>query len=108
MFAALSLDAIFFTFSLKSLDTPIWKIKFFSNKYLIFALFTSIVLLFLALTWSPLMTLLSTTSLTSLEILILAGVGLANLATIETVKFFLFAKEFQKKQVSEKLLAHKV
>lgn len=96
MFAALSLDAIFFSFSLKSLDTPVWKINLFSNKYLLIALFTSIALLFLALTWPPLMVLLSTTPLTSFEKLLLVGVGLANLATIELVKYIFFERKYRK------------
>ena len=103
MFVALSLDAIFFSFSLKSLDTPVWKINVFSNKYLLFALLTSISLLLLALTWNPLMTLLSITPLTSFEKLLLVGVGIMNLATIELMKFFLFERDFQKTLVAEKL-----
>ncbi|HCC05112.1 TPA: hypothetical protein DEP58_02280 [Patescibacteria group bacterium] len=106
MFVALSLDAIFFSFSLKSLDTPVWKINVFSNKYLLFALLTSISLLLLALTWEPLMTLLSITPLTSFEKLLLVGVGITNLATIEFMKFFLFERDFQKTIVAEKLPTH--
>lgn len=101
MFVALSMDAIFFTFSLKSLDTPIWRISLFSNTYLLFALLTSIALLLLALTWPPLMTLLSTTPLTLYEKLLLVGVGLANLATIELVKYFLFEKQFTRARKSQ-------
>lgn len=106
MFVALSLDAIFFSFSLKSLDTPVWKINIFSNKYLLFALVTSIGLLLLALTWGPLMTLLSITPLTPFEKLLLVGVGLVNLATIELLKFFLFERDFKKTLVPEKLPAN--
>jgi len=106
MFVALSLDAIFFSFSLKSLDTPVWKIDLFSNKYLLFALLTSISLLFLALTWTPIMTLLSITPLTPFEKLLLVGVGIINLATIELMKYFLFERDFQKTLVVEKLPAH--
>jgi Ca2+-transporting ATPase len=100
MFAALSLDAIFFSFSLKSLDTPVWKINLFSNKYLLVALCTSIALLFLALTWPPLMTLLSTTPLTNFEKLLLVGVGLVNLATIEIVKYIFFERKFKKEKLA--------
>ncbi len=98
MFACLSLDAIFFSFSLKSFDTPIWKINIFSNKYLLSALVVSIILLILALTWSPLMILLSTTALTSGEITLLIGVGVANLLTIEIIKFFFFERDFIRAQ----------
>lgn len=95
MFVSLSLDAIFFSFSLKSLDTPIWKINLFSNRYLLFALMTSISLLFLALTWHPLMILLSVTALTKFEILLLVGIGIANLLTIEIIKYIFFEREFR-------------
>ncbi len=96
MFAALSLDAIFFSFSLKSLDTPIWKINLFSNRYLLVALMVSISLLLLSLTWKPLMTLLSITPLAPFEIVLLVAVGITNLLTIETIKYFFFEKPLKK------------
>jgi Ca2+-transporting ATPase len=105
MFVALSLDAIFFSFSLKSLDTPIWKINIFSNKYLLVALLTSIGLLFLALTWHPLMVLLSTTPLTPFEKLLLLGVGITNLITIEITKFVFFEHKLKNKIRQEKTKA---
>jgi len=92
MFAALSLDAIFFSFSLKSLDTPLWKINLTNNTYLLGALSVSIILLVLALTWSPLMTLLSITPLTPFEIFILLSIGISNLFIIETIKYFFFER----------------
>ncbi len=103
MFVALSLDAIFFSFSLKSLDTPLWKINIFSNKYLLAALLTSISLLILSLTWSPLMMLLSIVPLTTSEILLLVFVGIVNLLTIESVKFLLFETK-TKKEIKQKML----
>ncbi len=103
MFVALSLDAIFFSFSLKSLDTPIWKINIFTNKYLLVALMTSIGLLFLALTWTPLMTLLSTTPLTTSEKLLLLCVGFINLFTIELTKFLFFEKKLKNTEKIQKL-----
>ncbi len=96
MFVALSLDAIFFSFSLKSLDTPIWRINPFTNRYLLLALVTSILLLILALIWPPLKNLLSLTSLNGFEMILLVGVGLLNLTTIELMKYFFFGKTFKK------------
>jgi Ca2+-transporting ATPase len=96
MFVALSLDAIFFTFSLKSLDTPIWHINPFTNRYLLVALFVSIALLLIALVWPPLMTLLSLTPLTPFEKLLLVGVGIVNLITIESLKYLMFGHGFKR------------
>lgn len=90
MFVALSLDAIFFSFSLKSFDRPLWKIDLFSNRFLLFALATSILLLLAAITLPPLRLLLSLTVLTPLEVILLFFVGLFNLFTIEMVKYTLF------------------
>jgi len=92
MFVALSLDAIFFSFSLKSLDTPVWRINPFSNTFLLIALVSSITVLFVALVFPPLQTLLSLVPLSGFEILILMGIGLFNLLTIEVAKYFLFER----------------
>lgn len=92
MFVAISLNSIFFAFSIKSLDTPLWKINIFTNLYLIFALLLSILLLVAAITFSPLQTLLSLTTLSSLDIVFLIGVGLVNLATIEVAKYYIFER----------------
>jgi len=96
MFVTLALDAIFFTFSLKSLDTMIWRINFFDNLYLLGAFTVSVSALLLALLWPPLMTLLSLTPLLWWEGLLLVGVGLVNLATIEFFKWLLFVRKFKK------------
>ena len=96
MFVALSLDSIFFAFSIKSLDTPLWKINIFTNPYLIFALLLSILLLVAAITFPPLQTLLSLVTLSSLELAFLFGVGLVNLATIEAAKYFIFERKATK------------
>ena len=92
MFVALSLDSIFFAFSFKSLHLPIWKVSFFSNKYLFGALAVSITLLILAVTWSPLQKILSLTSLTVNEALALLGIGIFNLLIIEIAKYFIFER----------------
>jgi Ca2+-transporting ATPase len=92
MFVALSLDAIFFSFSLKSLDTPLWRINPFSNMYLFGALTISILILVAACTIPPLMTLLSLTPLSGAQLLLLLGVGCVNLLTIELCKWALFRR----------------
>lgn len=89
IFIAVSIDSIFFTFSLKSFDTPLWKINIFSNKFLIVAFAVSVALLVSAISLSSLRTLLSLTTLTSTQMLFLGGVGIFNLITIEVAKYFL-------------------
>jgi magnesium-transporting ATPase (P-type) len=92
MFVVLSLDALFFSLSLKSLDTPLWRIPFLSNVSLVWALFISVSLLFLALFFAPLRSLLSLTSLTLFEGFLLVGVGLLNLTLIEGAKAIFFMR----------------
>jgi len=95
MFAAISVSSIFFAFSFKNLKKPIWKIKIFSNRYLIFAFMTSLLLLLTSLFVPILQKLLSLVTLSFSEILILLVFGLLNFAVIETVKYFLFEKEIK-------------
>ena len=90
MFIALSVDSIFFAFSIKNLHRPIWKINPFSNKYLIYALGASFGALILALEWTPLQKLLSLTPLSGNEFSLILGIGLANLIIIEAGKFMVF------------------
>lgn len=93
MFVAISIDSIFFTFSLKSFDTPLYRINMFSNKFLIIAFIFSTLLLVAAISLSPLRTLLSLTVLSTSQMLFLAGVGIFNLITIEAAKYFLFFRK---------------
>lgn len=96
MFAALSLDSIFFAFSLKSFRKPVWKVRFLSNWYLIFALAVSVALLFAALSLAPLQTLLTLTPLSNLQLLLLLRIGIFNLLVIELVKYFIFERRLNK------------
>jgi len=93
MFVAISIDSMFFTFSLKSFDTPLHKINIFSNKFLIVAFFFSLALLVAAISLSPLRTLLSLTTLTTPQFVTLGILGLFNLATIEIAKYYLFFRK---------------
>ena len=93
MFVALSIDSMFFAFSFKDLDKPVWKINLFDNKYLIISLTLSISLLILAITLPPLKSLLSLVSLNIFEVFLLLVAGLIDLAIIEFVKYYLFQKK---------------
>lgn len=92
MFVTLSLDSIFFSFSLKALDTPVWRINPFDNKYLLGALGVSMSLLLLALSFGPMQRLLSLVPLAAWEIGLLLCVGLVNLAAIELTKWLYFER----------------
>jgi len=93
MFIALSVDSIFFTFSIKNLHRPIWKINPLSNKYLVYAFGASFGALMLALEWTPLQKLLSLTPLSGNEFSLLFGLGLINLVIIEVGKFVVFREK---------------
>lgn len=93
MFAGLSSDAIFFALSLKNLNLPIWKINIFSNKYLLFSLVLSVLLLIAALFLQPLQSLLDLTSLSFNEIIIILGMGVLNFITIEIAKWFIASRK---------------
>jgi Ca2+-transporting ATPase len=92
MFVALSIDSMFFAFSFKDLDKPIWKINLFDNKYLIISLTLSLSLLILAITLPPLKSILSLVSLKTFEVFLLLMAGIIDLAIIELVKYRLFQK----------------
>jgi len=98
MFVALSLDSLFFSLSLKSFDTPIWRINPMNNKYLLGALAISILLLFLALVFPPMQTLLSLVPLTATEKFLLVVLGVLNLLTIEVLKYLMFGRRLKKRQ----------
>ena len=90
IFVALSIDSIFFTFSIKDLHRPIWKIDFLSNKYLLFAFFASIGALVLALEFEPLRNLLQLRELKEHGYLVFLAIGFVNLMTIELAKYVVF------------------
>ena len=93
LFAGLSFDAIFFTFSLKSLRKPLWRINIFSNKFLLVAFGTNIMLLTSALTVPFLQNLLGTVTPNFTDILIMLALGIVNLIAIEAVKYYFIVKK---------------
>ena len=98
MFVALSIDSIFFSFSLKNLHEPVWRLNLFSNRYLLAALASSITLLLAALFVPPVRTLLSLVPLGVPELLFLLSVGLVNLAIIEAGKWLVFRRVRRQKK----------
>jgi len=94
VFAVLSIDSIFFAFSLKNFKKPVWKINLLSNRYLIVAVFISLFFLVLALFMPQIRLLLSLEKLVLSDILLVLGIGFLNLFIIETVKHFLAPNKF--------------
>jgi len=86
IFIAISVDSIFFAFSLKNLHKPVWRINPFSNKYLLVSLILSIALLGVALFVPFFQDILSIVILSPREYIGLLGLGLLNLFIIELVK----------------------
>lgn len=92
IFAGLSIDALFFVFSLKSFTKPIWKINIFNNRYLLGAFGISFLFLISALTFPPLEYILQTVTPTLQEFGLLLLLGIGNLLTIEAVKWYYIHK----------------
>lgn len=92
MFVAVSVNCIFMAFSMKSLGTPLWKLSLFSNRFLVFSLAGSALLLLAALYVPALQKLVHVTEPSALQLAILVGFGLVNLATIEVAKWLFFIR----------------
>ncbi|MBI4114631.1 MAG: HAD-IC family P-type ATPase [Candidatus Niyogibacteria bacterium] len=95
LFAGLSLDALFFVFSIKNLKKPLWKINLVDNTYLLFAFFISAVFLIAALTFPPLEHILQTVTPSLGEFVMLVGIGLFNLLAIEAAKWYYIIRKMK-------------
>lgn len=85
-FAALSLQSLFYVFSVKSLRLPVWRSSLFNNKSLLLAVGLGIVLMVLATTLVPLQNIMHTTYLGFAEWAVITGISLVVLGTIEVLK----------------------
>lgn len=92
MFIGISISSMFTAFSMKSFGTPIWKMPFLSNKFLLVSLAGSTLMLMIALYVPPVQALVHTVTPTVGELLLFVGVGLVNLATIEVAKWAIFIR----------------
>lgn len=88
MFVVLAIDAIMFAISLKQLHQPFWNGALFNNRYLLFALAFSATGIVATLSIPFLRDLLDLVPLNLFDVLVLIGVALVNLVTIELVKHF--------------------
>lgn len=95
VFAALCIDSLFFAYACKSLRTPIWKTKLFSNKLLNFSFLLGFALLTAALYLPFLQGVLGTVSIGATEWFVLILIGMIDLASIEIVKWIFFHKKHE-------------
>jgi len=93
IFAALSIETLFYAFSMRSLRRPLWRVPFFSNKYLLGAVALGVVLTVLAIYVPPFTQLMRTVPLTGLEWLIIVGFGIVNVIAIEIGKWLYWRRK---------------
>jgi len=101
IFAALTIDSLFYVFSCKNLHKNIWQINIFSNKFLIFAWAAGFLMLIFALYLPPLQLLLKTVPLHLSDWFLILGLGILNLILIEGVKWIFIKKSNIKNQISK-------
>jgi len=87
IFAALTIDSLFYIFSCKSLRRNLWNINIFSNKFLIYAWISGIIMLLMAIYVPFLQGLLKTSSLNLFDWGLILGLGFLNIALIEFTKW---------------------
>ena len=92
IFAALSIDSIFYVFSCRSLRKNLWHINIFSNKLLVIAWVVSILALMATLYLPIFNTLLKTVPLGFYDWIILVGLGLIELGLIEATKHYFIVR----------------
>ncbi len=93
IFAALSVDSLFYAFSCKSLRQNLWHIHPLSNKFLVIALIMGLLALGMAIYVPVLQTLLKTVPLALIDWGLILGLGLLEVALIEITKWHFIAKK---------------
>ena len=88
IFVGLTIDSLFYIFSCKSLRRNIWQINLFSNKYLIYAWISAVLILLAALYIPLLQTLLRTVPLNLFDWFLIGGLGIINMFLIEATKYY--------------------
>jgi Ca2+-transporting ATPase len=86
VFGALSLLALSYTFSLKDIRVPLWRIPVLDNKMLLLGMGVSLALLAVTFTLPSLRSLLSLEPLSLFEVSLLVFFALANVAVMEIAK----------------------
>lgn len=86
MFTGISITSLLFLFSAKTLDSNIWKENIFNNRFLNVSVLTGLCLLFISISWQPVMNLLGTVSLSMEELLLIFALSSFDLIMIEAGK----------------------
>ncbi|MDI6883170.1 MAG: HAD-IC family P-type ATPase [Patescibacteria group bacterium] len=96
IFAALSIDTLFYAFSCKNLKQNIWRYNLFSNLYLILCQAFSLFMLLIAIYLPPFQILLKTVPLNFFDWQLILGLGFLNIILIEAIKYYFIISEFEK------------
>jgi len=88
IFAALTIDTIFYVFSCKNLKKNIWEINIFSNRFLLLSWVFAVAMLLAAIYIPLLQTILKTIPLNAFDWALVFAIGFVNLFLIEMIKFF--------------------
>jgi len=92
IFGGLAINSLFYVFSCKSLRRNIWHINPFSNWFLVGATGIGFLMLILAVYLPPLQTLLKTVPLVFNDWLILLGLGVIEIISIEATKWYFISR----------------
>lgn len=92
IFAALTIDTLFYTFSCKNLRKNLWQYNPFSNLYLVFCVIFSFSMLLLAIYFPFFQNLLKTVPLSFFHWKLILGLGIIHLILIETIKRYFIIK----------------
>ena len=92
MFAALTIDTIFYVFSCKNLHKNLWQINIFSNLFLLGSWVFAVVMLMIGIYAPIFQKLLKTIPLNLFDWILVLGIGIINLVFIELTKFFFIRK----------------
>lgn len=90
MFLSISIDSLFIAFAFRSLQTPVWNIPLSTNKFFLGSFLVSASLLAIVISVPFFQTFLSYQPLPLRDILLVIGVSLASLLTIEFGKTIFF------------------
>jgi len=93
IFVYLGVNSLVYIFSLRSLNTHIWRINPFSNLYLLLGVLISSFLMILGVYWSPLQSILSTVYLGFSEWTLIILLSFLTVFMIEIVKHFFMIKK---------------
>ncbi|MBU1290006.1 HAD-IC family P-type ATPase [Patescibacteria group bacterium] len=92
IFAGLAIGSLFYIFSCKSLRRNIWQINIFSNRYLIYAWLSGVLMLVAALYIPLLQKFLRTVPLNLFDWSLVLGVGFLNMVLIEATKYWFISR----------------